>query len=107
MNTQHGTGQGKDMGRRRIRMTRETGQALVFSSLCGGCGAEGTRLPIEVRVSQVCAGGVAILEVLLPDNMFVERKETQDGVRALFPQAVPKTSAVVDTHDGSAVLLAD
>lgn len=70
--------------RRRVRVTRETGQALVLSGLCGGCGAGG-RQGIEIRVSQVCAGGVAILEVLLPDNVFVERKETLDGVQALFP----------------------
>ena len=43
---------------RRVRMTRETGQALVLS-----CAGEGARL-IEVRVSQVCANGTAILEVV-------------------------------------------
>jgi hypothetical protein len=74
---------GKDAGRRRVRMTRETGQSLVLSRLCDGGGTE--EHAIEVRVSQVCLGGVAILEVILPDNVFVERKETMDGIRALFP----------------------
>ncbi len=77
-------GNSKDLGRRRVRMTRETGQSLVLSSLCGGC-QEGERLLAEIRISQVCAGGVAIVDVVLPDNVFVERKETLDGLRALFP----------------------
>ena len=81
----HGT-VGKGAGRRRVRITREAGQALVLSRLCQGDGGDEGQT-IEVRVSQVCAGGVAILEVLLPDNVFVERKETQEGVRALFAPA--------------------
>ena len=76
---------GRDAGRRRVRMTRETGQALILSRLCCDDKAGTEEHAIEVRVSQVCAGGVTILEVLLPDNVFVERKETLDGVRALFP----------------------
>lgn len=76
---------GKDAGRRRVRMTREMGQSLVLSRLCSDDGIATEEHAIEVRVSQVCANGVTILEVLLPDNVFVERKETLDGVRALFP----------------------
>lgn len=74
---------GNGAGRRRVRMIREAGQSLVLSRLCESEEGE----TIEVRVSQVCAGGVAILEVLLPDNVFVERKETLDGVHALFTLA--------------------
>lgn len=71
---------------RRVRMTRQTGQALVLSNLCC-CREDGSEAgQIEVRVSQVCAGGTAILEVILPDGVFVERKETLEGVRALFPR---------------------
>jgi hypothetical protein len=69
-------------------MTRETGQSLVLSSLCGGCRAVEPE-DIEIRVSQVCAGGVATLEIIVPDNVFVERKEIWDGVRALFVPSVP------------------
>ena len=77
---------GKGSGRRRVRITRETGQALVLSRLCEGDHGDEEQT-IEVRVSQVCSGGVAILEVLLPDDIFVERKETQEGVLALFAPA--------------------
>lgn len=78
---------GKGAGRRRrVRIAREPGQALVLSRLCEGADGDDPQA-IEVRVSQVCAGGVAILDVLLPDNVFVERKETQEGVRALFAPA--------------------
>ncbi len=69
--------------RRRVRMTREAGQSLVISSLvCGGASVDSQA--IEIRMAQVCAGGVATLDVLLPDHFFVERKETLDGVQALF-----------------------
>lgn len=74
---------GRDAGRRRVRMTRETGQSLVLSSLCGGFQTV-EQDDIEIRVSQICEGGVATLELLVPDNVFVERKETLEGVRALF-----------------------
>ena len=73
-------------GRRRVRIIREAGQSLVLSHLCEGAGSDDGQA-IEVRVSQVCAGGVAILEMLLPDNVFVECKETLEGVRALFSLA--------------------
>jgi len=74
---------GADAGRRRVRMTRGTGQSLVLSSLCGGCHVSELE-DIEIRVSRIGAGGEATLEVLVPDSMFVERKETLDEVRALF-----------------------
>ena len=87
---------GRGAGRRRVRITRETGQALVLSRLCDASGGDEAQT-IEVRVSQVCAGGVAILEVLLPDNVFVERKETQEGVRALFAPATPSPARRADS----------
>jgi len=69
--------------RRRVRMTREAGQSLVISSLvCSEASGDGQA--IEIRMAQVCAGGAATLDVLLPDHFFVERKETLDGVQALF-----------------------
>lgn len=77
---------GADAGRRRVRITREMGQSLVLSSLCGGCRTDGQN-DIEIRLSQVCDGGVATLEVFVPDSVFVERKEILDGVRALFVPA--------------------
>lgn len=77
--TPHALGPPRSSGRRRVRMTREPGQSLVLSSLAGAL-----HPPVEIRISQVCAGGVAVLDVLLPDHMFVERKETLDGVHALF-----------------------
>jgi hypothetical protein len=67
-----------------VRFTRGTGQSLVLSSLWGG---DGGAAQVEVRVSQVCPDGTATLEVVLPDSVFVERKETLDGVRALFPRS--------------------
>jgi hypothetical protein len=73
-------------------MIRGTGQSLVLSNLCGGCQVA-ERLSIEVRVSEVCAEGTTVLEVLLPDNMFVERKETLDGMEALFPAHTPEGAA--------------
>ena len=82
----HSSGSHGD-GRRRVRIIREAGQSLVLSRLCENDGSGDDGQAIEVRVSQVCAGGVAILEMLLPDNVFVERKETVEGVRALFTLA--------------------
>lgn len=77
---------GNEAGRRRVRMTRQAGESLVLSRLGeSSCGDDGQA--IEVRISRVCAEGVAILEVLLPENVFVERKEILDGVRALFAPA--------------------
>jgi hypothetical protein len=73
-------------GRRRVRITREAGQSLVLSPLCESGHGEGLQT-IEVRVSQICPGGTTILEVLVPENIFVERKETVEGVRALFTPA--------------------
>ncbi len=67
--------------RRRVRMTRTQGQALVLSTL-GGCAGDAG--PIEIRFAEVEAGGAAILDFLLPDNIFVEHKETMDSVQALF-----------------------
>lgn len=78
---------GADAGRRRVRMTREPGQSLVLSGLCGGCRVTEPD-DIEIRVSQVGAGGVATLEVFVPDSVFVERKETLEEVRALFAPCV-------------------
>ena len=75
-------------------MTRGTGQSLVLSSLCGGCQSIETH-DIEIRLSQVCDGGVATLEVFIPENVFVERKEILDGVRAMFVPSAP-LSAVLE-----------
>ncbi len=80
---------GSDGGRRRVRMMRAAGQSLVLSRLCGDCRADAPD-DIEIRVSQVCDGGAATLEVLIPDNVFVERKEIWDGVRALFESDEPQ-----------------
>lgn len=76
----------KEAGQRCVRITRNAGQSLVLSSLWGG-DSQWDATQVEVRVSQVCADGTATLEVVLPDSVFVERKETLDGVRALFPRS--------------------
>ncbi len=67
--------------RRRVRMTRAKGQSLVLSSLGGKAGDSG---PIEIRFAEIAPGGAATLDFLLPDNIFVEHKETMDSVQALF-----------------------
>jgi hypothetical protein len=67
-------------------MLRGAGQSLVLSKLCDGEHEE-ERQSIEVRICRICGDDAAVLEVLLPENVFVERKETLDGVRALFKPA--------------------
>ena len=67
--------------RRRVRMTREAGQSLVLSRLCEASDEE---VAVEVHISHVSPNGSATLEMLLPADVFVERKETLDGVKALF-----------------------
>jgi hypothetical protein len=64
-------------------MTRTAGQSLVVSRLYGS--GMDDHEGVEIRVSEICAGGVTILDMLVPENVFVERKETLEGVRALFP----------------------
>lgn len=73
-------------GRRRVRLTRQLGQSLVLSRI-GDSGDADAADEIEVRVTRVCPEGAAVLEVLLPEDVFVECKETLDGVRALFTPA--------------------
>ncbi len=73
---------GRDVGRRRVRMMRQVGQSLILSNLCDGQPVEPN--DIEIRLSQVCDEGGAMLEIFIPDNVFVERKEIWDGVQALF-----------------------
>lgn len=67
--------------RRRVRMTRTAGQSLVLSSLGGSFSDSG---PVEIRFAEAGTGGAITLDFLLPDNIFVENKETMDGVHALF-----------------------
>ena len=67
--------------RRRVRMTREAGQSLVLSRLCASTDEE---VAVEVRISHVSPNGSTTLEMLLPADVFVERKETLEGVKALF-----------------------
>lgn len=69
--------------RRRVRMTRAPGQALVLSSLGGPAGDAG---PIEICFSAMGTGGAATLDFLLPDHFFVEHKEIMDGMQTLFEQ---------------------
>lgn len=69
--------------RRRVRLTRHAGQSLVLSWM-GVAGSADAHQEIEVRVARVRPEGAAVLEVLLPEDAFVECKETLDGVRALF-----------------------
>lgn len=73
-------------GRRRVRLTRQAGQSLVLSRI-GAAGSADSPQEIEVLVTRVCSEGAAVLEVLLPEDVFVECKETLDGVRALFAPA--------------------
>jgi len=56
----------------------------MLSTLCC-CQQCGEHSLVEVRISEIAHDGEAILEVMLPQGVFADKKETMDGVYALFP----------------------